>query len=234
MTFLECVNRILRLNGQIRGDTDTIATFSETQHNAATQIAIIAVQDELADLIADRMIPYEVTSGTITLQTNTVSYTLASNFIRFYGEPHFYREASGRQIYEYPGGREKLQIDVFNYETQYGQPNWFYWYPTTTKKVGFFQVPSSAEDAQLWTYEYEKSVMVSVAADTIPLHNTEEANAFTQMAGRRHKFMFEDASGKTDIQNVLDQDVTYSRAKGRLMSLIVGQNPSRKYIHGYA
>jgi hypothetical protein len=233
MTFLQLVNRILRMNGQIRGDTDAITTFSETQHNAATQIAIVCSQDELTDLISDRLIPYERTSSTVTFVTNTMSYTLASNFVRFYGKPHFYNATQQRQIYEYPGGLETLQIQIFNHSTQYGQPNWFFSDPTTTKKVGFFQVPSSAENAQVWTYEYEKSVMISVATDTVPLHNDEEANAFAQMAGRRFKFMFEDVSGKMDIEQVLDKDVTYRRAKARLAALIVGMNPGKKYIHGY-
>lgn len=233
MTFLECVNRILRMNGQIRGDTDEVTAFSQTQHNAAVNIAIVCTQDELADLIADRLIPYEHTSSTITFATNTMSYTLVSNFVRFYGKPHFYNSTQNRQIYEFPGGLERLQVDIFNHATQYGQPNWFFMDPTTTKKVGFFQVPSSAENGQLWTYDYEKSVTVSVAGDTIPLHTTEEANAFAQMAGRRFKFMFEDASSKLDIQAVLDGDVTYKRAKARLMALIVGVNPGKKYIHAY-
>ena len=101
MTFLECVNRILRENNHIRGDTDPIASFDETQHNAVTNLAILAVQGELTDLVSDRLIPYERTSGTITLTTNLRYYDLASNFIRFYSKPLFYNSTVNRQIYEY-------------------------------------------------------------------------------------------------------------------------------------
>jgi len=233
MTFLECVNRILRENNHIRGDTDPIASFDETQHNAVTNLAILAVQGELTDLVSDRLIPYERTSGTITLTTNLRYYDLASNFIRFYSKPLFYNSTVNRQIYEYPGGLERLRVEIYNYDSQYGQPNWWYWEPTTTKRVGFFQVPDGSSNGQLWTYEYEKSVAVSNVADTIPFHNFEEAITFTSMCSRRHKFMVSDTDNKADIQAILDGDVSYTRAKARLMNLIKGQNPKRKYTHVY-
>lgn len=233
MTFLQLVNRILRMNGQIRGDTDEIVAFTDTQHNAALNLAIVAGQDELADLLADRLIPYERTSNSVSLVTSTRAYALQTNFVRFYGVPHFYRAAENRQIYEYPGGLEQLQVDVFNFATQYGDPNWWYFEPTTTKQVGFFPVPTSAENGEAWTYEYEKEITLTLIADVIPLHNDSEGNAFAQMAGRRFKFLFEDAGNKMDIQAVLDNDLTYKRAKARLVSLIRGTNPSKMYAHGY-
>lgn len=230
MTFLECINRILRQNAIIRGDTDPVATFSDTQHNASLNIGILAVQDELISLIADRLIPSErKTSGSITFTTNTRTYALATDFIRFYGHPHFYRAAENRQIYEYPGGLENLQVDIWNYATQYGAPIWFYWEPDTTKKVGFFQVPSSSENGEVWTYEYEGSVMVDSASDSLPFHNDEEAYSFSVMAGRRFKYMFEDVKNEVDIAAILDKDLTYKTAKATLYKLIRGQNPNRSY-----
>ena len=230
MTFLECVNRILRLNAIIRGDTDTVSTFSDTQHNATLNVGILAVQDELTSLIADKLIPYErKTTGSITFVTEQRTYSLAADFTRFYGYPHFYRSADNRQIYEYPGGLEGLQIKYYDYATQYGDPIYFYWEPTTTKKVGFFQVPSSAENGDVWTYEYEGSVMVTASSDTMPFHNDEESNTFTLMAGRRFKFLLEDVKNEIDIVAVLEKDRTYQTAKATLIKLIKGQNPCRRY-----
>ena len=149
MTFIECVNRILRMNAIIRGDTDPITTFSDLAHNASMNLAIIAVQNELTRIIAKKLIPKErKNSGSVTFSTNTRTYDLASDFIRFYANPHFYRASENRQIYEYVGGLPSLQTEVFNYETQYGQPNWWYLEPlnSTNKKVGFFLVPSVTEN----------------------------------------------------------------------------------------
>lgn len=236
MTFLECINRILRSNAIIRGDTDTVATFNDVQHNASLNVGIVAVQNELIKLIAERLIPKERnTSGSITFVTDTRTYDLATGFTRFYGEPHFFNSTQNRQIYEYPGGLEKLQVEIFNYATQYGQPNWWYWEPTnsTLKKVGFFLVPSSAENGQVWTYDYEASVMVTASSDNLPFHNDEENFTFTEMAGRRFKFMFEDVKNEADIQRILEADTSYRSAKSTLLKLLRGQNPSPCYGYRY-
>lgn len=236
MTFLECINRILRSNAIIRGDTDTVATFNDVQHNASLNVGIVAVQNELIKLIAERLIPKERnTSGSITFVTNTRTYDLATGFTRFYGEPHFFNSTQNRQIYEYPGGLEKLQVEIFNYATQYGQPNWWYWEPTnsTLKKVGFFLVPSSAENGQVWTYDYEASVMVTASSDNLPFHNDEENFTFTEMAGRRFKFMFEDVKNEADIQRILEADTSYRSAKSTLLKLLRGQNPAPCYGYRY-
>lgn len=230
MTLLEAINRILRKNAIIRGDTDTVATLADTQHNASLNLAVVAIQDELVKLIAERLIPSErKTTGSITFVTNTRTYSLAADFTRFYGVPHFYRAADNRQIYEFPGGLELLQVAYYDYATQYGDPIWFYSEPTSTKKVGFFQVPSSSESGDVWTYEYEGSVMVSVAGDSLPFHNSEENYAFTEMCSRRFKFAFEDVKNELDLAAVLDKDRTYTTAYATLLKLIKGQNPTRTY-----
>src|SRR5690348_6492 len=100
MTLLEAVTRILRSNAILRGDTDAPSSFSDTNHNASMQLAIVAVQDEVASLMSDRLIPYEKTSDTITLSTSTRTYSLASDFVNFYGFPHFYDSTDERIIPE--------------------------------------------------------------------------------------------------------------------------------------
>ena len=231
-TFLGCVNRILRSNAIIRGDTDTISTFNDTAHNASLNLAIVATQNELAYLISDRLIPSErKTSGTVTSVSGTRTYALASDFTRFYGIPHFYDSSGNRQIYEYPGGLERLQLDFYTYATDSGQVNWWYWEPTSSKKIGFYQVPSGS--GTVYSYEYEGSVMISDSTDTLPFHNDEEDYMFIEMAGRRFKFMFEDVKNQADIVAILNNDQTYKSSKTALMNLIKGQNPRKGYAKVY-
>jgi len=232
MTFLECVNRILRKVAILRGDTDPITTFSDVQHNASLNIAIVAVQDELTRLVADRLIPYErKTSGTITTVAGTRTYSLASDFIRFYGVAHLYTSSANRQLYEYPGGLEALQLQIFTYATDTGDPSAWYWEPTTTKQIGLFQVPQSSNT--VYSYEYEGSVLVSSSTDTMPFHNNEENYMFSDIAARRFKFMWEDTKNELDLQAVLDKDTTYNSSKATLMALIKGRNRSRNYANQY-
>jgi hypothetical protein len=105
MTFIEAVNRIFRLNGLIRGDTDPITSFTQTQHNASMTVAKIAVQDELIDLVSSRMIDYERTSGTLTMVAGTRVYDLPTDFRSF--EFPWFRNSSTRYLYEYPVPNER-------------------------------------------------------------------------------------------------------------------------------
>lgn len=236
MTFLEAVNQIFVDSAIIRGDTDTVATFDDIVHNASIRVARSAVRYELVQLIADRLIPKErLTTGSIALVNGTRVYDLASGFTRFYGVPHFYNSTQNRQIYEYPGGLEKLQIEIYNFASQSGAINWWYWEPSnqTLKQVGFFLVPGASESGEVWTYDYEGTVLVSASSDNLPFHNEEEALSFTGMASRRFKMMFEDVNNKADIQAVLNNDEGYKTQKATLYKLLRGQDAARFWGYVY-
>lgn len=233
MTFLEAVTRIMRNNALLRGDTDAPSSFTDTNHNASLQIAQVAIQDELTNLAADRLIPYEKASTSVGLTTGTRLYSLPGDFTNFYGYAHFYDSTDNRIIPQYPGGLERLQLSYPQYSTERGAPNWWYWEPGTTKKVGFYQIPNSSYNGRTLTYDYERSILVTDATDTMPFHNLEENNTFCIAAGRRFKFMYEDVDNKADIQAILDSDVSYRTARATLMKLITGTNPSRYWAHSY-
>jgi hypothetical protein len=223
MTFLECVNRIFRSNGIIKGDDDDIESFSDTAHNATIQLAQIAVQDELNDLVSDNVIPYEVTEGTIMAGVGSRVYSLANDFVRFYGRARLYNATANRYLYEFPGGRDALAGEVATYKTASGDPAWWYFEPTTTKKIGFYQVPNTAVT---YTYDYEKSVAVSVSSDILPFHSDPEAQAFSQAAGRRFKALFEE---NPDVDNFIKNDATYTSARSRIWGLLKGRNAYTRY-----
>ena len=227
-TFLECVNRVMRTNLIIRGDDDAITTFSDTQHSADIQLAQIAIQDELNDIIAERLIPYEHTTGTISLVSGQRSYSLATDFIRFFGQPSFYDSVENRRIYEIPGGEKSLMNVDYQYKVTTGTPIEFYIDATTTKKVGFYNIPGSTYDGRSLSYDYEKSVMVSVESDVIPFHNSEEYFAFSQMASRRMRFMLDKQS-----TGLLSQDSGYNSAKVTLYSLLRPADPIGNYGKRY-
>lgn len=226
-TFLDGVNRVLRTLTFIQGDDDDVTTFSDTQHAANIQLAKISIQDELGDLVANRMIDLEFISASLSLSSGARVYNLPSDFIRFAGDPFFYHANRNYHVYEYPGGRRRLRIEIPNYQTQSGQPNWWYWEPSSRKQVGFYLVPDSAYTL---TYEYQRSVHVDMAADELPFHNQEEADAFCQMASRRMKYMYERAE---DMQLSLDNDMMYRSAKSRLYNLMNPREPRRAWAKTY-
>jgi len=228
-TFLDAVNRLLRVNMIIKGDDDNITTFSDTQHAAAISLAQIAIQDELSEIASERLIPYEKTSSTIALVTGTRTYALETNFTRFYGDsPSFYDSTGNMMIYELTGGEDAIKNTDYLYKTTQGTPNWWYWSDTTSKEVAFYNVPDSSYNGRSLSYDYEKSIMVTNSTDTIPLHNNEEFYAFTQMASRRFVFMRTEQP-----QGLLTQDPTYNNAKSRLYAFLRPSGPSKYYGYGY-
>lgn len=222
MTFLGAVNRVLRASGILRGDDDTITTFSDTQHNAALNLAIVAIQSELGELVSDRVIPYERASGTLNIVSGTRAYALESDFVRMYGDnPFFYDATNNTQIFEWPGGFDNLRHAILTYATDPGYPNWWYEEEATTKRVAFFQVPN--ENLTL-AYDYEKDVSVSVAADTMPFHSDTEANAFVDMVVPHFKLLLTRQS-----TGGLREDQGYLLAKARLANLMKPRNPYKRY-----
>jgi hypothetical protein len=218
----------MRINSIIRGDDDAITTFSDTQHSADIQLAQIAIQDEINSIVSERMLPYEHTTGTVTLVAGQRVYNLASNFIRFFGQPSFYDATDNRRLYEVNGGEKALMNTDYLYKTTTGTPISFYWDNTTTKSVGFYNIPQTSYSGRQLDYDYLKSVQVSNASDTMPFPNNDEFYAFCQMAARRMKFMI---SG--DNPGLLVQDSGYTNAKTTLYGLIRPADPRGNYGKRY-
>jgi len=228
-TFIDGVNRLLRINRIIKGDDDAITAFTDTQHSADINLAQIAIQSELSSLASERLFPYEKTSSTITLLTSTRTYSLASDFVRFYGDnPSFYDSTNNIRYYEYPGGENSLKDQIYDYKTNESSPIAWYWENTTSKKVSFFAVPDASYNNRSLSYDYEKDISVTNSTDTLPFHSTIESNAFIECAARRFKFLTEG----TELGS-MEQDPTYANAKTTLLRLIRPTNPPNRYGYHY-
>lgn len=225
-TFLQGVTRIMRIEGIIRGDTDAPTTFSDLQHGATIQLAQIAIQDELNQLISDTLIPAERESaGVLSSLAGTRSYSLPSDFIRMFGIGILRDATNSNPLYEYPGGEERVQNVYWDYKTAQSNPIAWYFDATSTKKIALWPVPSVTKN---YTFDYEKSVAVSSASDTLPFQNDQESHTFLRMAGRRFKFLYQEKDLAT-----LDQDPERALAKVALVQLILGKNPPRQYANVY-
>lgn len=224
-TFLDGVNRVLRMNSIIKGDDDNITTFSSTQHAAYIELARISIQNELNSLISERLIPFEKTSDTVALIESQRTYGLATDFIRFFGtNPSFYDSVDNIRIYMLRGGEDALRDLDFKYKTAEGNPSGWYWDSTTSKKVGFYQVPDSVVAGRSYEYDYEKSVSVTVATDQLPFYNAEEYQSFVSMAAQRFKY-----TNQEKDTGLLSQDATWISAKVTLLELMRPVNPPKYY-----
>ena len=98
-----------------------------------------------------------------------------------------------------------------------------YWYLVggTTQKIGFYPVPDSIK---LWDYEYEKTLILTSAADVLPFQTEQQAQVFCTLASRHFLILFEEQPDKT-----LTADSIYQTQKSVLYSLIAGTNAPRYY-----
>ena len=144
VNFLGAVNRVLRISGIIRGDSDPITSFSDLAHNATMNLAQIAIQSVLTDLAAYYDLPQDRKQGEITLIQGQRVYDLADDFLHFWNNPGFFYDSTQNMIIcEFDGGEQKLSREIFDYKTQQGYPNNFYVIDGLTSQVGFYQVPNN-------------------------------------------------------------------------------------------
>lgn len=211
-------------------DDDDIASFSNTQHAGNISLCRQAIQHTLNDLVADEFLFDEETDANITTVASTRTYSLASDFVQFAGKPLLYRltGASGTDaenfISEFPGGEDSLKVQIYQYTSQTGTAQWYYF--TDDQEIGLYPIPDSAETLR---YTYEKNVMVESESDSLPFDSDQKGYAFTDMAARVFGFLFT----RAPLEGI-NNDVIYNRAKGALLSLNKKKDPIKKYGYRYA
>ena len=235
MTFLEAVNRVLRLEGVIMGDDDALASFADSQHAATSTMAQLSIQAQLADLIADGFIPFEDSSATITTVASTRTYTLATDFLRMqenFLEQESSGSASGTRVGLYPGGEKQLRKDDATYREITSLPIYFYPVGGTTKKLALYPVPNSV---LTYRYYYEADVSVSVTSSTVPFASEIECQTFVRMAARHFKYLKASATTREQLfPQGVEKDPVILHCRSTLMELMNPLPVRAKYGRRYA
>lgn len=232
-TYLDAVNRLLRINTVLSGDDDDITTFADIQHRSTLNLAQIAIQSTLTELVSDRLIPYEEADGNITYVTDQRAYALPADFVRMVGDDPFLLVldsgvSANTTVNLYPGGEEALRREILDYRTQSGSPFYFYFLDGTTKQIGLFHVPDASVNGTVVRFPYQKDVGLTAEADALPFHSTSEENAFIDMCARYFQFLF-----TAQPTENLEMDTVYRRAKTSLIHLMKPMKPNNKYGYKY-
>ena len=229
MTFIDSVNRLLRLATLLQWDDPDILTFSNTQFAATITLARQSIQHVTNDLIADNFLFPEEARETITTVASQQKYALAADFVRFKDKAPWFQQTdagvpNSQFLSEYPGKEAALKKQVPKYETDTGTPQWFYF--TDDQEVGIYPLPASV---LVYRYDYQKDVMPENESDSLPVQSEQMAYAYVDMAVRVFTFLFSQQP-ITDFS----QDVVYNRAKAALMALNVKEPPLNRYGFRYA
>lgn len=233
MTFLEAMNRVLRFEGIIMGDDDDLTSFTASQHAATGSMARLAIQSQLADLIADQTIPFEDSDDTITTVAATRTYSLASGFIRM--QELFLEKIENSEVTSkipaYPGGETQLRLDDGGYREASGSPIYFYPIGGSTKKVGLYPVPDAV---YTYRYYYESDVSVSVTSDNLPFASEVECQTFVRMAARHFKYLKATPQVREGLfPNGIESDSVILQARSTLSELMYPLPQKRRYGKRY-
>lgn len=168
-SLLNSVNEILKRAGYIAGDAGLLTTLTDSARQVAIDQAIQVVNEGIDELYsaADVAMPNEQTSGTITLVAGTRAYQLASNLVQLRW-PMIDR-TNNQYLSEFAGGYNAILLhDPEQDDT--GLPHLAAIRPTD----GYLyldRAPTSEEAGRVYTYQYDKNLAMSAAADTVPFND---------------------------------------------------------------
>lgn len=165
-TLLNSVNEILTRTGIIAGDAGELTTLTDSSRQRAVDVAIQVVNEGIEELYSasNMPLPNEQAESTITLVTSTQAYTLATDLVQLRWP--MVDKTNTQFIYEYPGGYNQLLLDDPEQDDT-GLPHYGTIRPTDGK-LYLDRAPTSADNGNVYTYQYDKDISLSAASDTVP------------------------------------------------------------------
>jgi hypothetical protein len=166
-TLLNGVNEVLKRVRFIQGDGGLLTSLTDEARQSAVDVAVQVWNEAIEELysMASVPLPKELAENTITLVTSDRDYTLQTDLIQLHWP--FHDETNGRFITEYPGGYLALKRDQLVPANESGQP-YFGAIRPTDGLLYLDKLPTATENGQVYTYNYDKDISLSAAADVFP------------------------------------------------------------------
>lgn len=166
-TLLNCVNEILLRNNLIAGDAATLTALTDSARQAAIDVAVQVVNEGIDALYtaADIAVPQEQAESAITLVTSTRAYSLATDLVLLRWP--MIDKTNAQYLYE---GDYNQMIVIDPEQDDTGLPQYAAIRPTDGL-LFLDRAPTSVENGRIYTYQYDKDLALSVAADTVPFED---------------------------------------------------------------
>lgn len=168
-TLLDGVNEVLRKKSLIAGDASLLSSLTDSARQSWIDIAIQVINEGIDEVysISAVPLPNQMVETTITLATNTKAYSLPTDLVRMHWP--LIDRTNRRFIQRYSNGYEEmLQIDLG--QTFTGLPLYAAIRPSDNKLV-MDRTPTSAENGNVYNYQYDKDTVLVAATDTMPFNN---------------------------------------------------------------
>lgn len=169
-TLLDGVNDVLRRRGEIKSNSGELASLTDSQRQTSIDLAIQAWNESVIDLydISEMQMPNEMATSNIMLITSTRAYTLPTDLVMI--RYPLIQETNGYTIYEYGGGWDQMRRDQLQPSNYTGRPSLGCIRPSDGK-LYLDRTPTSVDNGLQYTLTYDKSLIMSLAADTFPFND---------------------------------------------------------------
>lgn len=215
-TLLDAVNEIFKRVNNIQGDASALTTLTDSSRQHPIDIAIQVINEGIDEIYSSSSVekPLGQQEATITLATGTRSYALASDLQRL--KFPLIDRVNTQFIIAAPGGYEYILL-IDPEQTATGLPIWAAISPITGQ-LYMDRSPTSAENGHVYTYEYEKDLVLSASTDTVPFNNA----TFRSMVPAWVQLY------KREMRNEFDQAL-YQMAIGRAARYVTEIEPRDSY-----
>lgn len=169
-TLLNSTNEVLKRVGIIAGDAGALASLTDSARQVSIDVAVQVINEGITDLYAQANIALPSGQGenTLTLVTSTRAYSLQTDVVQL--RYPLIDKTNSQRIHEFPGGYNAI-LNADPEQDDTGLPTYGAIRPTDGK---FFldRAPTSAENGRVYTYQYDKALLLTLAADTVPFNDT--------------------------------------------------------------
>ena len=169
-TLLNSVNDVLQ-SVRLVTSASPLTSLTDSPRQTFVDTAVQTINGTLLDLYAASAegLPTEVASNTITLATGTRSYALQSDLVQMRWPLR--DTTNGVYIYEYEEGYLAL-VNSQPQPSQYTGVPTFGAISPVNGQLYLDRIPTSSENGNVYTYEYDKALVVSSASDTLPFSDS--------------------------------------------------------------
>jgi hypothetical protein len=165
-TLLNGVNELLKRVNEVAGDAAALTTLTDSARQHPIDLAVQVINEGIGKLfsVPGMVLPKRQGSSTLTLVTSTRAYALASDVVTLHWP--FIDRTNAQFIEQYPGGYDAMLIDDPEQDDT-GLAR----YATIRPTDGYLYLdaaPTSVENGRVYTYQYDKDLVLDEAADTMP------------------------------------------------------------------
>lgn len=163
---LNGTNEILKRVGLIAGDSGLLTSLTDSARQVAIDVAMQVINEGIDELYAASNVakPNGQAENTITLATADRSYALQTGLVRLRWP--MVDKTNTQFLHQYPGGYNAMLLaDPEQDDT--GLPIYAAINPVSGE-LHLDRAPTSVENGRVYTYQYDKELVLSAAGDTVP------------------------------------------------------------------